>query len=117
LLADHLGSTAYTVSGVTELGEVRYRAFAKTRFSSGTTPTTYRYTSQREESSLGLYYYGARWYDPALGHFIQPDAIIPDPGNGLDFQHYAYTRDHAFDVKTLQSRDKSSISSGHHQKN
>lgn len=89
-LADHLGSTAYTVSGTTETGEVRYRAFGATRFTSGTTPTSYRYTGQREEAGLSLYYYGARWYDPALGHFIQPDTIIPDAGNGLDFHRYAY---------------------------
>jgi hypothetical protein len=27
LLGDHLGSTAYTVSGASESGEVRYKAF------------------------------------------------------------------------------------------
>jgi RHS repeat-associated protein len=71
---------------------VRYRAFGATRFTSGATPTTFRYTGQREESSLGLYYYGARWYDPALGHFIQPDTIIPDAGNALDYHRYGYAR-------------------------
>jgi hypothetical protein len=39
-----------------------------------------------------LYYYGARWYDPALGHFLQPDTIIPQPGNVLDYHRYSYTR-------------------------
>jgi hypothetical protein len=39
-----------------------------------------------------LYYYGARWYDPALGRFIQPDTIVPDPGNPADFDRYAYVR-------------------------
>jgi RHS repeat-associated protein len=47
---------------------------------------------QREEAGLGLYYYGARWYDPALGHFIQPDTIIPQAGNVLDYHRYSYTR-------------------------
>jgi RHS repeat-associated protein len=71
---------------------VRYRAFGATRFTSGVTPTSYRYTGQREEAGLGLYYYGARWYDPALGHFIQPDTVIPNPGNVLDYHRYSYTR-------------------------
>jgi RHS repeat-associated protein len=71
---------------------VRHKAFGATRFTSGTTPTTFRYTGQREESGLGLYYYGARWYDPALGHFIQPDTLIPNPGNVLDYHRYAYVR-------------------------
>jgi hypothetical protein len=46
LLIDHLGSTAYTFNGATKSGEVRYRAFGAgarwARFTSGTTPTTYR---------------------------------------------------------------------------
>jgi RHS repeat-associated protein len=92
LLGDHLGSTAYTVNGTAESGEVRYRAFGATRFTSGVTPTSYRYTGQREEAGLGLYFYGARWYDPALGHFIQPDTLVPDAGNPLDYHRYGYTR-------------------------
>jgi RHS repeat-associated protein len=92
LLNDHLGGTAHTISGVTETGEVRYRAFGVTRFSSGVTPTTYRFTGQREEAALGLYYYNARWYDPALGHFLSPDSIVPEAGNALDYHRYAYVR-------------------------
>jgi hypothetical protein len=57
LLNDHLGSTAVTLSGATEAGEVRYRAFGATRFTSGTTPTSVRFTGQREEAALGLYFY------------------------------------------------------------
>ena len=26
-------------------------------------------------------YYGARFYDGALGRFISPDTIVPEPGN------------------------------------
>jgi RHS repeat-associated protein len=92
LLNDHLGGTAHTISGTTETGEVRYRAFGVTRFSSGVTPTTYRFTGQREEAALGLYYYNARWYDPALGHFLSPDSIVPEAGNALDYHRYAYVR-------------------------
>ena len=93
LLNDHFGGTAHTLSGTTETGEVRYRAFGASRFTSGTTPTSYRFTGQREEASLGLYYYyGARWYDPALGHFVSPDTLVPAAGNALDYHRYAYTR-------------------------
>ena len=82
LLNDHLGSTAVTLSGTTETGEVRYRAFGTTRFTSGTTPTSVRFTGQREEVALGLYFYNARWYDPALGHFLSSDPLPPVPGAG-----------------------------------
>lgn len=39
--------------------------------------TSYRFTGQRREADLGLYDYGARFYDPALGRFIQADTIVP----------------------------------------
>ncbi len=38
----------------------------------------------------GLYDYNARWYDPALGCFIQPDALVPDPADARMFDRYAY---------------------------
>ena len=60
-------------------GRLLYKAW-KQRWSSGTTPTTYRYTGQRSESSLGLYFYGARWYDPYLSRWTSPDPIIPGVG-------------------------------------
>jgi RHS repeat-associated protein len=44
----------------------------------GDTPTTYRFTGQRSaEAELGLYYYGARWYDSYLNRWCQADSIIP----------------------------------------
>jgi len=33
----------------------------------------YKYTGQNEVVSIGLYYYGARYYDPATGRFITED--------------------------------------------
>ncbi len=59
--------------------EIRYYPWGTERYTSGTTPTTFHFTGQRLESSLGLYYYGARWYDPALGRFVQAETIVPNP--------------------------------------
>jgi len=70
---------------------VRYRAFGATRFTPGTTPTSYRCTGQREEAALGLHFYNARWYDPALGRFAQPDSLIPEQSQGAQaWDRYAY---------------------------
>ena len=44
------------------------------------------------KKTFDLYYYGARWYDPALGQFLSPDTIVPAAGNALDYHRYAYTR-------------------------
>jgi RHS repeat-associated protein len=51
--------------------------------------TSFKYTGQRE-AEAGLYFYNARYYDPGLGHFIQADTIIPEPGNPLAWDRYAY---------------------------
>jgi YD repeat-containing protein len=64
LFADHLGSTSVVAtSSGSKSAEVCYRAWGEDRYTSGTAPTDFRYTGQRVETSLGLYFYGARWYD------------------------------------------------------
>ncbi|MEJ5249912.1 MAG: RHS repeat-associated core domain-containing protein, partial [Caldilinea sp.] len=85
-----MNSSHFSAGGTTRTGELRYRPFGVTRFASGTTPTSVRFTGQREEAALGLYFYNARWYDPALGRFIQPDILVPDPADARMFDRYAY---------------------------
>ena len=60
------------------------------RAASGTTSTDYRYTGQRNEAEIGLYYYVVRFFDPALGRFISADTVVPEPGNPIDWDRYAY---------------------------
>ncbi len=92
IFSDHLNSTSKIASATgTVTLEQRYKAWGETRYTSGTAPTTYKYTGQREESSFGLYYYGARWYDPALGRFTQADSIVPVASQGVQaWDRYAY---------------------------
>jgi RHS repeat-associated protein len=49
-----------------------------------------RFTGQVFDEESGLYYYGARYYDPELGRFIQPDTIIPDLSNPQSYNRYSY---------------------------
>jgi RHS repeat-associated protein len=72
------------------LSELRYKAWGETRYSSGTTPSKYRYTGQREEASLGLYFYNARWFDPVLGRFTSADSIVPAGVQGYDRYAFVY---------------------------
>ncbi len=51
------------------------------RWRTGVLPTDRQYTGQRWDEALGLYDDNVRYYDPALGRFIQPDTLVPEPGN------------------------------------
>ncbi len=93
LFGDHLGSQSVTADASgNKTGEVRFKAWGEDRYVWGTTPTSYRFTGQRIETSLSIYYYGARWYDSYLNRWTSPDSIIPDPYNALDYDRYAYSR-------------------------
>ena len=39
---------------------------------------------------IGLMFYNARWYDPELGRFAQADSIVPDNGNPIAQDRFAY---------------------------
>lgn len=49
-----------------------------------------RFTGQVFDAEGDLYYYNARYYDPELGRFIQPDDIISDLGNPQSYNRYSY---------------------------
>jgi RHS repeat-associated protein len=73
LLGDHLGSTAIqTTSNGSLSASVKYKPWGSERAPSGTMLTSFRFTGQRsEEAGIGLYYYGARWYDSYLNRLAQ----------------------------------------------
>jgi RHS repeat-associated protein len=64
-------------------------AFGECRFSTGTIPTDKLFTGQRLDST-GLYYYGARYYDPEIGRFISADIIVSNPANPQSLNRYSY---------------------------
>ena len=86
--SDHLRSTSVT-SGV-QSGDIKYFPYGATR--SGAVGTTYKFTGQRLDDSTGLYFYNARYYDQAIGRFIQPDTVVPEPGNPQALNRYTYVR-------------------------
>ena len=94
LLGDHLGSTSLTTNASGQVvSELRYKAWGEVRYASGNTPTNYTFTGQYSYASdFGLMFYNARWYDPYLNHFTQPDSIVPDQYNPQDWNRYSYAR-------------------------
>ncbi len=93
LLTDHLGSTTVSLTGSgTYQSELRYKPWGETRYTDGSPPTRRQFTGQVNESALGLYFFNARWYDPVLRRFVQPDSLVPQPGNPLAWDRYSYCR-------------------------
>ena len=91
LLGDHLGSTSITTDSNGAFGsEIRYYPWGGRRYANGSIPTTFQYTGQRLDSGIGLYFYGARYYDPAAGRFIQPDTNVPESQGVQALDRYAY---------------------------
>jgi RHS repeat-associated protein len=68
-----------------------YKAFGETRYTLGNLGTDYKFTGQREEASLGIYFFNARWMDPSLGRFTSPDTIVPTGTQGTQaWDRYAF---------------------------
>jgi RHS repeat-associated protein len=66
-----------------------YLPWGGTRGDETITSTAYAYTGQTREGDI--YYYGARWYDPSIGRFMQADTIVPLQVQGTQaFDRYAY---------------------------
>jgi len=87
---DHLGSTRLkTDENGTSIYETNYAPFGPSYGESGL--EEFKYTGKQEDSS-GLYYFGARFYDPEIGRFITKDVM---PGSLIDPQslnRYVYCR-------------------------
>ena len=49
-----------------------------------------KFTGQQLDNESGLYYYNARYYDPALGRFITADSVM-DTGGANGMNRYMYT--------------------------
>ncbi len=88
---DHLGSSSIiTNSSGSKVEEIYYYPYGGTRLNQGSVNVKHKYTGQEEDAETGLYYYGARYYDPILGRFISADTIVPEPTNPQALNRYTY---------------------------
>ena len=91
LHGDHLGSSSLTTRGSTVEASRAYYAYGAARAAAGNLQTDRTFTGQKSDAT-GLMYYNARYYDPALGAFISPDFMVPDPERVINFNRVLYAR-------------------------
>jgi RHS repeat-associated protein len=83
---DHLGSASIMTDRQGNVVQrYGYTPFGKERYKQEKKPdnplifdVSSRYTGQTLDDETGLYYYGARYYDPEIARFIQADAVVPN---------------------------------------
>ena len=91
VLPDHLGSTVTLANADGTVSDrLWYYPYGEARSGWGSVPLAYRFTGQHWDGVIRLYDYNARYYDPAIGRFIQPDTIVPDPADPQSLNRYAY---------------------------
>jgi RHS repeat-associated protein len=87
-LTDALGSTvALTDAAGAVQTSYAYDPYGNTNLTGSATTSSYAYTG-RESDGTGLYYYRARYYNPAWGRFISEDPI--GLTGGVNLYQYAF---------------------------
>jgi RHS repeat-associated protein len=95
--SDHLGSSSVVTNAdgiqVSRYEYSPYGSLTVNELADGQTsqPTNYYFTG-KELDSTGLYFYGARYYDPVIGRFITADTIVQAPFDPQSLNRYAYCR-------------------------
>lgn len=96
--SDYLGSTRLTSNGNGEPSQaINYSAFGDdTSYVPMPAGLRFGYTGKQKDEGTQLYYYESRYYDPALGRFLQPDFIFPDLYDPQLLNPYTYVRNNPF---------------------
>ena len=89
---DHLGSSSRMAdSSGNQVKAQWYLPFGGDAKETGDAKARYRYTGKEKDDS-GLYYYGARYYDDAVGRFLAADSVLPDVYDPQQLNRFAYVR-------------------------
>ena len=88
---DHLGGThLVTRDSGAVASTYLYDAWGGSYYEHGQGTVTDRLYTGQTRVEQDLYYYGARWYDPSLGRFLQADTILPVQQGTQGWDRYAY---------------------------
>jgi RHS repeat-associated protein len=81
--SDHLGSTSYVTDASGNVNQyIAYLPFGET-FVEGHSDwdSPYKFNAKEYDSETGLYFYGARYYDPKISRFVRVDPLAEKYSN------------------------------------
>lgn len=96
--ADHLGSVAVVSNQAGDaVRRIAYDTWGGIRSNvvlggAASLDMAEKFTGQRFDVETSLHYYGARYYDAALGRFTRTDAVVASYYRSTDLHPYAYVR-------------------------
>ena len=91
LHGDHLGSTSLTIRGSADTASRADYAYRAEHSATGDLQIERTFTGQKSFAT-GLLYDNARYDDPALGTFLSPDSVMPNPRRIVDHNRFLYAR-------------------------
>ncbi|MFC1703550.1 SpvB/TcaC N-terminal domain-containing protein [Candidatus Omnitrophota bacterium] len=88
---NHQGSTDVITDDIGEEAvHYEYAPYGEIVVKEGSDITKYKFTGKPLDDETGLYYYGARYYNPLIGRFLTPDTIVQEPRNPQTLNRYSY---------------------------
>ena len=92
---DHLGGTNVLTDVEGEVKElIEYKPYGSfnrhEKYGEEEVVAWFYFTGKKLDDETGLYYYGARYYDPLIGRFIQADTVVPGYTNPQALNRYSY---------------------------
>ena len=101
---DALGSTVLeTTSTVSVKFSSNYVPYGKNYAMTG--KEVFMYTGKPYDSATGLYYEGARYYDPTTGRFTIQDSITGTQEDPMSLNRYIYARDNPMKIVDLAGHE------------
>ena len=98
---DHLGSIARMADAEgAQIKALYYRPFGGSAGEQGAASARFRFNGKERDES-GLHYYGARYYDEAVGRFLAADSVLPDRYDPQQLNRFAYVRNNPIKLVDL----------------
>ena len=88
---DYTGNTKFVTDSYGNVrSTMKYKPYGEVFNQTGTDNFRHKFNGKEKDHYTGLYYYGARYYDPEIGRWTSPDPTIPEPGNTQAFNRYSF---------------------------